>query len=149
MTLLNNLRKTLDAVRAIPGFLSLRNHEVSVVIKNWTKLGESSPSITIIPLKHNNQNPNVKQISSKDVIASNGLFATTDLELTLTPTFSFVDGYGGYDSNTFDPVRSNQEIYFLINGPSYQNAYFKKISQDTTNQLTTKIFLTKCPIQAL
>jgi hypothetical protein len=140
LSLREALLPVIDQLRGLPGQLGLRQFTVSIIKREWTGsrvgLGFSTDTETPIRVDLGSYTPKVVMLSSRDIMASGGLYTDQDLKIgPITPPFtgSTVDGN---DITVFDPTpnESPTEIFFLITGPGYpeEGAWFKKIAQDVT-----------------
>lgn len=146
MTLLDSLRATVNNVRSIPGILGLRPYTVTVHVRSWsgTHIGDGTKTDSNFPIKvAGNKDPKVQRLSSKDIIASSGLYQDQDIEVIFTPDY-YLDGYGGIEVNIFDPSISNAEVHYTVTGPDFPNgATFKKVSHNVSELLTYRLILRK------
>lgn len=133
MTLRDDLLELAEDVREIPGEFGVRLFSVDVFKRVWSGervgLGSGYDSSEVVLVA--TFNPKVVQVSSRDIIASGGLYQEQDLRVgPMTPT--------KVDVSAFDPPVGTQpmELFFRITGPGYEaGAWFKKV-----NQLTTRPF---------
>ncbi len=149
MSLADNLKLALDKVRGIPGKLGLRPYTVTVRLRSWSgsRAGLGTKTDTDTALLVDGYAPHVRQLGQRDVIASGGLYSTQDFEVTLTPDFTVGSVSGGIAAATFDPSSgaTPQEVFFLLTGPGIpeNGAWFKKVGQNISGTLTTRITLKK------
>ncbi len=144
------LKASLDRVRAIPGILGLRPYTVSVRVRTWTGeragLGTKSDSDTSLTVFDGYQ-PRVRQLTEKDVVASGGLYSDQDFEVMITPAYVGACGIGGYLTTVFDPATGSNpmEVFFNIKGPGLPTTggWYKKFSQDVSSVLTNTFILRK------
>lgn len=144
------LKAALDGVRAIPAILGLRPYSISIRVRTWdgerVGLGTKTDTDGYITVGDGYQ-PRVRQLSQKDIIASNGLYSDQDLEVMITPAFVSACGVGGYLVSDFDPVVNSNptEIFFNVQGPGMpaQGSWYKKISQSTDLALTNTFIIRK------
>ncbi len=140
LSLREALLPVIDQLRGLPGQLGLRQYTVSVVKREWTGervgLGYNTDTETPIRVDLGSYTPKVQMLSSRDIIASGGLYTDQDLKIgPITPPFvgSTLDGSA---ITIFDPTPGDvpTEIFFKITGPGYPTAgaWFKKVAQDVT-----------------
>jgi len=133
MTLRDDLLDVVEDVREIPGDLGLRLFSVEVFKRTHAgeRVGLGTSYDTTKTLLVAAYKPKVVQVSSRDIIASGGLYQEQDLRVgPLTPTKINVPD--------FDPPVgvAPMELLFRITGPGYEaGAWFRKI-----NMLTTRPF---------
>lgn len=146
----NNIRASLDKIRGIPAILGLRPYSLSVRIRSWSgeRIGLGTATIVDQDLSvADGYQPRIRQLSQKDILASNGLYSDQDLEILLTPLFVSICGIGGYSTDSFDPpIYPNPiEILFNIKGNGHppEGSWYKKISQSTDLALTFTIIIRK------
>lgn len=132
-TFRDDLLDVVEDVREIPGDLGLRLFSVEVFkrIYSGERVGVGTAYDVTKVLLVASFKPKVVQVTSRDIIASGGLYQEQDLRVgPLTPTKINVPD--------FDPPTGSQplELLFRITGPGYEaGAWFKKI-----NMLTTRPF---------
>lgn len=153
MTLRDDLLDDIDDIRGIPGDLGIRLFTVSVMSRRWTGArpgppGTSTDTTTAMMVAHGSFNARVRGLTSKDVIASAGLYTTEDVKVgPVTPPFLGSDA----DGNAliiFDPPAvpgSGTELFFSITGPGYTPGgdWFKKIDVDTSKPFAYFLTLRK------
>lgn len=144
MSLADDLKPVIDRARAIAGSLGFRPYTVSLVVRSWSgaRPGLGTATTTETPLTvADGQNPKVKKISQREVIASGGLYQAQDLEVTLTAAYSG----GGYATTDFDPTPTSSptEVYFRVEGPGIPSGgcKFKKVAQTVDSALTYRLVL--------
>jgi hypothetical protein len=137
-TLRSALLPVVDAARGIPGQLGLRLFTVYVVQRTWAGgrpgVGASSDTTTNVKVDLGDYQTKVRVLTSKEVIASGGLYEMQDVEVgPITPPYtgSVVDNDA---ISVFDPAPTagvGFELFFKVIGPGYPatGAWFKKISQ--------------------
>lgn len=130
MTLRDDLLNVAEDVREIPGDLGLRLFSVEVFKRTHSgeRVGIGTTYDTVKTLLVASYKPKVVQVTSRDIIASGGLYQEQDLRVgPLTPTKINVPD--------FDPPVgvAPVELLFRITGPGYEaGAWFKKINMVTT-----------------
>lgn len=141
MTLRDDLLDLAEDVREIPGELGVRLFDVDVFKRVWSgeRVGIGVGYDNAKPLFVASFRPKVVQVTSRDIIASGGLYQEQDLRIgPLTPSKVVVPD--------FDPPMGTQplELFFRITGPGYEGgAWFKKV-----NQLTTRPFRYEVVVRA-
>lgn len=125
----DSLLPVFDLVaRGIPNILGLRQYDVALRIVSWTgaRPGLGTKTVTDYPVTVNqnqpgNNRPKVTLVSTREVIASGGLYTDGDYRIgPLTPQYTTIDGYtyGTLPDDIEQLVRTNpQEIYFNMMGP--------------------------------
>jgi len=148
MSLVDDLLPDLDRVRGIPGELGLRQYAVSLAVKTWSgaRAGMGTATTTFTPIRcaGGAQNPKVRQLTQKDVVASGGVYSDQDFEVgPITPAFAG----GGTAISGFEPAQGSSptEIAFKLTGPGLPTggAYYAKIGQDVTGNLHYSFILRK------
>lgn len=130
MTFRDDLLGPLDAIRGIPGELGLRRYAVSVLVRthSGSRPGISGGTWTDVttPLKVSGgaQNPSVTQVTSKDVVASGGLYQVGDYRIgPLTPEWA--DGGTAYATLSPATTSTAREVFFVLTGPGMPDAGIK------------------------
>lgn len=125
MSFASDIRDSLDAIRGIPGEMGLRPHSVTVRVTTWSGarvgLGTATTTSTALYVGAGAQNPKVRQLSQRDVIASGGKYTDQDLRVgPVTPSYTG----GGVAHATLDPSTSSSptEVRFLVEGPGFPSA---------------------------
>ena len=110
----------IDAIRGIADELGTTPYTVSVRVVTYsgTRVGDGTRTVTDSPVKvaGGSRNPMVALVTSKDVVASGGLYTATDLKVgPLTPAYAG----GGMATGTLDPVQGTvpTEVYYVVTGP--------------------------------
>jgi hypothetical protein len=108
MSFASDLLPGLDAVRAIPGELGLRDVTVTQVVRTWTgaRVGLGTATRTDTAVLVGGQNPRVERISPRE-----------DLRVTVTPEFPG----GGVARSVLQPAvgASPTELYWLVTGRGF------------------------------
>jgi hypothetical protein len=119
MSFASDLLPGLDAVRAIPGELGLRDVTVTQVVRTWTgaRVGLGTATRTDTAVLVGGQNPRVERISPREVVASAGRYQAGDLRVTVTPEFPG----GGVARSVLQPAvgASPTELYWLVTGRGF------------------------------
>lgn len=110
----------IDEIRGIPDDLGVAPYTFALRTITWSgaRVGLGTKTITDKPIKVDGgqHNPTAKLVSSKDAIASGGLYTSTDLKVgPLTPSY----GAGGVSAADVDPPQGSvpTEVYFVVTGP--------------------------------
>lgn len=117
-TLKDDLVPVVDAARAIAGELGFRPFQVWVRVTTYagTRVGQGASSYTDTRLLvGGGQNPRVREVRRKDVIAGSNTFVDAQYDIgPLTPQFPG----GGTAESVVDPQRpsSPTEVHYLIKG---------------------------------
>jgi hypothetical protein len=141
----NLLLPVVDKLRGIPGLFGLRLFTVSVVTRTWNgsrpgvDSSTSSDTTTGIKVDVGTYQTKVTQITTRDVIASGGIYTDQDVRVgPITPPYTG-SAQDGDAITVFDPAPgvAPAEIFFNIKGPGYPTAgaWFKKLSQDVTRPM--------------
>lgn len=148
MTLRDDLLGDIDDIRGIPGELGLRLFTVTVLTRASVGarpgVGSSVDATATLAVARGSFDARVRNLTSKDVIASGGLYTDQDVKVgPFTPPF---DG-GGTEISVFDPAStgSGLEVYFKITGPGYSadGDWFKRIASDTSKPFAYTLTLRK------
>jgi hypothetical protein len=117
-TLKDELLPLVDDVRAIAGELGFRPYEVYVRVETHAgpRPGYGPRTVTDTRLLVGGQNPKVREIRSKDVIA--GTTESTDAVYEIGPVTPAFGG-GGVSLDTLAPPKTSTPttIYYVIKGP--------------------------------
>ena len=150
MTFRDDMLEILDEVRGIPGDLGMRLFSVTVLSRAWTGartgIGVKTDTSTRIYVARGTFNARVKGVTSRDVIASGGLYTSEDIKVgPFTPPFLGSDANGTAISVFDPPSKSGLELLFKVIGPGYATAgdWFKKIDSDTMSTLHYALTLRK------
>ncbi len=104
MPLRESLRRLADGIRGgVPGRMGLRTVAVGIVSRTWDAVlpGEGSPTVTTYRVLNDGYNPKVEEVSSRDVMASGGLYQAGDFRIgPITPFYVT----GGTEPSDLDPV---------------------------------------------
>jgi hypothetical protein len=131
MSFRTGLLPAVDVLRAIPGLLGLRQFTVTVRARAWsgTRPGDGGTATnTDTVLRVNGQNPKVAQVSSRDVVASGGLYTSEDFKIgPLTPSLTSITSIDP------DPDSSAREVFFKLEGPGMGSSgrWFRRVSDES------------------
>ena len=114
------LLRAIDKIRGIPDQLGVAPFTVAVRVVTWSgsRVGVGTRTVTDTPVKVSAgaRNPDVRRLTSTDVIASGGLYTATDLRVgPLTPGYAG----GGMTAAQLDPApgSSPTEVSYVVTGP--------------------------------
>lgn len=136
MTLRDSLLSTVDKIRGIPDTLGVRLYTVTIRVRTWTGarpgIGSGVDADSVFWVDGGTHKPRVVQVTSRDVIASGGMYQDQDLKVgPVTPSYSG----GGVSVDAIDPPPgvSPAEVFFKIVGPGMESggSWFKKINTNT------------------
>jgi hypothetical protein len=118
MALKDELLPLIDGLRAIPGDLGFRPYQVWVRKSTWAgpRVGLGSVSVTDTRLLVGGQNPKVRQVSTKEVVAGTLELLSGQWDIgPLTPPFPG----GGVPLTLLDPEATSTPttILYLLKGP--------------------------------
>lgn len=118
MSLKNDLLPIVDDLRSIAGELGFRPYQVWVRKTEYagSRVGLGARTITETRLLVGGQDPKVKEVSRKDMVAGTQELVDAEYEIgPLTPSFAG----GGVSENTINPEKSATptEVSFLLKGP--------------------------------
>lgn len=140
MSLLDDLLPVFGTVRAIPGSLGLNPYSVEVIVTTWTgeRPGLGTQTQTVTAISENGQNPDVEEISTREILASGGLYRDQDLRVgPITPPWTAIDlSTGGTALTTLDPTLSKgQSVRYRLKGPGLPvaGALYEKVQINTTD----------------
>jgi hypothetical protein len=122
MTLADNLKQRIDAIRGIPGAFGIRPNSVSIVTRTWSgeRVGSGtstdSTPLVISPV------PKVREVSTREVSTSGGRYEMGDLRVgPITPYYAGPPA-GGYTTAQLAPaVAPDQrgiEVLYFVTGPN-------------------------------
>ena len=135
-----------DAMRAVAGAAGLRPFTVKVRIRTWSgaRPGVGARSDTDITLTNqfvdgSAQNVRVRQLSSKDIIASGGRYRDRDLRVgPMSPSYAatFTMAAGGFGDASIDtaPTNTATEIFWNVQGPGMPagGEWHSKVGEEAT-----------------
>lgn len=152
MTLRDDILDVIDDIRGIPDELGIRLFTVAVMSRTWSGerpgLGIATNSTTPLMVAHGEFNARVRGLTSKDVLASGGLYTSEDVKVgPVTPPFLGSDADGDAIVIFDPPGKPGQgtELFFRITGPGYSAAgdWFKKIDVETSKPFSYFLTLRK------
>ena len=144
--------------QGLPNMFGLRQYDVSLSVVAWTGsrpgLGTNTVAtypITVNQNKAGNNRPKVAQLSTREVLASAGLYVEGDYRIgPLTPHYVTVDGYafGTLPGDIEKALQTNpQEIFFNLNGPGMSDPtggdWFKLVKANFANNFHYDIVIRK------
>lgn len=142
MSFRTDLLAAVNAIRgAVPRSLDLRQHVVTVRVRTWTgtrsSVGTTTDVDTVLTTGDGVSNPKVKEVSSKDIVASGGLLTDQDVIVgPFTPEFAA----GGIAGSVTEPATTTtaREVYFKITGPGMptNGRWFKRVTDDTSKNFS-------------
>ena len=134
MTFRTDILDAVEGFRTLPGELDIRQQRVSVVVRAWTgsRVGDGTSTTTTTEILVSGYPPKVKELSSRDVVASGGRYTSGDVRVgPITPPHAS----GGVDPAVYNPATtaSPAEVYFVLTGPGFPTggARFERVSDDT------------------
>jgi hypothetical protein len=141
MSLVDDLLPVFGTVRSIPGSLGLNPFTLEVVVRTWTggRPGVGTVTETATTILERGQNPDVEQVSTREIIASAGLYRDQDLRVgPLTPPWTDpVDSStGGTALTTLDPAPpAGASMFYRLHGPGLPSggALYKKVELHVTD----------------
>jgi hypothetical protein len=118
MSLKDDLLPLIDSLRAIPGELGFRPYEVYVRTTTWSgsRVGQGTRTVSETRLLVGGQNPKVREVRSKDIVAGTSEFVNATWEIgPLTPEFAG----GGVSNSTVNPEKTSTPttFHFILKGP--------------------------------
>lgn len=146
MSFRTKLLARVDKVRRIPQKqFDMRQHEIFLVRRLWSGgvVGEgNSVKFTTQLFVGGSYNIRVREVTSKDVVASGGLLTESSLKVgPFTPSFPG----GGLDNPQFDPPMNNkpQEVFFYITGLGMgpEGRWFKRVNDHSIQNYTSWLYL--------
>ena len=146
MSFRTGLLSVVESIRGIPTDLDMRQHEVMLRIRQWSGeragLGSKTDTDTTIKVNYGKNNPRVRQVSSKDVVASNGMLTSSNIKVgPFTPDFL---GGGVTDDAIDPPIASDpREILYRITGPGMLTAgsWFKRVNDNSLPNYSRFLYL--------
>jgi len=131
MSLRTSLLPALEKLRGIiPSQLGLRPHSVTVRVRTWTgpRPGVGTYTDVDTVLTNAGYNVKIKPITTQDIVASGGRYASGDFRVgPLTPEHAT----GGTPDSVIDPPRSAtaREVFFILEGPGLpsEGAFCKRV----------------------
>lgn len=142
MALKDDLLPLIDTLRAIPGDLGFRPYQVWVrtEVSGGPRVGLGTKTVTETRLLVGGQDPKVRAIGRKDVVAGTPEFTTGEYEIgPLTPEFAG----GGVAESVINPEKTSQPttVLFLLKGPGLpeEGLLCQRISDAVDRPLRTVI----------
>lgn len=142
MSLKDDLLPLIDSLRAIPGELGFRPYQVWVRVTTYAgpRVGVGAVSVTETQLLVGGQNPKVREVKNKDVVAGTSEFTSATYDIgPLTPTFSG----GGFGASTLDPEKTSTPttVLYVLKGPGMpsEGLLCQRISDDVDRPLRSVI----------
>lgn len=136
MTLRDDLLPVVDELRGLPGSLGFRVYtQVSVIKKVWSggRPGVGTATTTTTNITVGGYPPKVEEISSRDIVASGGLYHSEDLRVGPMTPYS-----GGVTAEMIEPTMSiGNELIWKVTGPGTSSSgdYYHRLSSHTDNAL--------------
>lgn len=134
MTLRDRLLAKVDRIRAIPGRLGLHRYQVWVRVTTWSgsRVQLGVPVTTETRILIHGQDPHVREVVSKDVIAGDAAMMSATYEIgPLTPEHAG----GGVSYDVTNPPRgeSPTEVTYVLKGPGLpeDGLLCARVSDDT------------------
>lgn len=151
MSFREKLLARVEKIRgSVPGKLDLRQNEVTVIVRTWTgaRAGVGSKTDVETVITNAGYNLKVEELSSKDIVASNGVYQAGDVKIgPITPSHPL----GGVLFDTTDPATTStaREVFYRIEGPSFptDGAYFKRVEGDDLKNFRFMVTLRRTPFQ--
>ncbi len=118
MALRDDLLPVVDEARAIAGELGFRRFQVWVHVTTYagSRAGNGAKSVTETRLLVGGQDPKVREVRSKDVVAGTSEYQSAEYDIgPLTPEFAG----GGIAESILNPEKTSTPttILYLIKGP--------------------------------
>lgn len=150
MSFRTTLLATVERIRGVvPGALDLRPHTVTVRVRTWTgaRAGIGTRVDADTPIRNFGFNPKVSEVSSRDVVASGGVYQQGDFRVgPITPEYVG----GGTALTTLDPATTGtaREVLFKIEGPGFPTAgaWFKRVEDSTIRNFTHSVVLRRTAV---
>ena len=138
MALKDDLLPIIDDLRSIAGDLGFRPYQVWVRVTTYSgpRVGIGSKTVTETRLLVGGQDPKVREVRGKDLVAGANELADSEYDIgPLTPEFAG----GGVAHSTINPQRSGlpTTVEFLIKGPGMptEGLLCKRVSDDVDRPL--------------
>ena len=151
--------------QGLPNMFGLRQFDLSLTLVSWsgTRPGLGTKTLTTYPITVNqaqagNDRPKVEQVSTRDIIASGGLYSQGDYRIgPLTPSYLGPDGYtvlGTLPNHIEQAVQSNpQEIFINMQGPGMSDPvagdWFKLVEANFTKNFRYEIVIRKNAVKPI
>jgi hypothetical protein len=138
------LLQRVDKIRQIPQkAFDLRQNTIDMVVRAWS--GGSAGVGTLAERRTRlyvggSCNIRVREITSKDIVASGGLLTLTSVKVgPFTPDYPG----GGLPREAYDPPAQGAEVLFLIKGHGMgaDGTWFKRVNDHSTANFTTWLYL--------
>lgn len=145
MSFADDILSSLDDIRGIAGDLGLRPFVVTLRTRRWTgpSSGKGVPTEMLTRLVNGCGQPvRVRQMSTKDIVASGGLYTDKDLRVgPMTPAYasSLSMPAGGFTPEQLDPPVPSAvisiDMQFIVTGPGIPSCgvIYDKIGQESTS----------------
>lgn len=146
MTFRDNMLKLLDRTRGIPSRFDLRRYDVLLRVRRWSGirpgLGTKSNIDLPILVNQGQDRPKVKLLSTKEIIASNGLYIDGDYRIGRVTPLYFLDSLPqGFTPDDLRPILSTSpqlsaEVFFRLTGPGMETgAWFSTVEVSVERNL--------------
>lgn len=142
MSLKDDLLPLVDTLRAIPGELGFRPFQVWVRKTTYAgpRVSVGASTFTETRLLVNGQNPKVRELKGKDVVAGTPEMAASTFEIgPVTPSFPG----GGVSYGTINPTKTSvpTTVLFVLKGPGLpdEGLLCQRFDDDTDKPLRTVI----------
>jgi hypothetical protein len=133
MSFASDLLPELDAIRAIPCDLGLRDGTVTMVVRAWSgaRVGLGTATTAEIQVLVAGQNPRITRIDVREAIASGGQYHAGDFRIgPVTPEFAG----GGVGREVLQPAvgSSPTEVFWIVtdNGLPAEGIVCEKIAEE-------------------
>lgn len=164
-TLREELLSMVNEMRQLPTLFGIRLYTVTVRVTSFTGgifnvPGEGTKTVVETPIYLDGYTtlPKVTVLSTRDIIASGGLYTDGDYKIDfITPFYTDVTAcpygtidVGGIAINLFDPtpIDDTVEIVYILTGPEFPTgALFKKIQTYAYKPFTYSIVVRKIGVQ--
>lgn len=144
MSFRTDILEAVEDVRSVPGELDIRQYRVFVSVQTWSgaRPGLGTATTTETELLVSGHPPRVKPMTTKDVVASGGLYTASDLKVG---PFTPPNAKGGTDPSIYNPNTSNSPtaITFRVSGPGLPSAGIRceRINDDTYGNFSHYLIL--------
>lgn len=123
MTLADDLKPLVNAVRAIPGEMGLRPHSVTAKLGEWngSHTGEGAETVTSTTLLESGQNPKVRWLKQEERALSDLPEGACEIG-PLTPGL-------GLDLDTVTATDAGQTLHLRIVGPQHPSGAIYRVTK--------------------
>jgi hypothetical protein len=126
MTLADDLKPLVNAIRAIPGELGLRPHTISVLLGTWSgdHTGEGTETASSTAILESAQNPKVRWLKQEERALADLPEGSCEIG-PLTPSYPG----GGFTLSTITSFDRGETLHLRIVGPQHPSGAVYRVTK--------------------